>query len=217
MSKGLRYVLILFTLALLVAPAAILAEEPADSAASTAGDFHGPRLLPDCKATLSLPSSVRRAVGDTVLVFQAIVLKDGTVGYAELMNDDRPYPGVEQAALQSFRNWKYEPGKLAGEAVDAGVTISVQFRGAAAAASTRPAETWYLTSARATIQGLDSIILGDGLRASSPRRHQEWKHNTTTVQRLPGCSGSAGPYCLHEANQPPHNEAGEPGAMFSRR
>jgi hypothetical protein len=219
MSKAYRRLSVLITLAFLVAlaPTVVLADEPADPATATAEDYQGPRLLPECKAQFVLPSNARRAVGDAVLVFQAIVLKDGTIGYAELLNNDRPYPGVEQAALESFRHWKYLPGTLGGEAVDAGVTISVQFRGASAAAATRPAEEWNTLSPRASLEGLDRIVLGDGLRASSPRHHRDWQHNATTVQRMPQCESQAGPYCIHMVNQTPHSEAGNPGAMRSRR
>jgi hypothetical protein len=216
MSKAFRRLSVLFTLAFLVAlaPVAVLAEEPAAPATSTADDYQGPRLLPDCKAPFQLPGDARRSVGDSVLLFQAVVLKDGTIGYAELLNDDRPYPGVEQAARDSFRRWRYAPGTLGGEAVEAGVTISVQFRGGAAAAATRPAETWNM-KAGATFPGLDQIILRDGLR-SSGHSGKNWEHNTTTVQSVPKCEFTAGPFCGHSFNQPPHNESGAPGAQRSR-
>jgi hypothetical protein len=119
--------------------------------------------------------------------------------------------------VESFRRWKYSPGTVGGEAVDAGVTISVQFRGASAAAATRPAETWNMLSPRSSFEGLDRIVLGDGLSASSPRSHKNWEHNTTTVQRMPQCEGKGGPYCMHMVNQPPHNESGAPGAQRSRK
>jgi hypothetical protein len=215
MPKAFRSLSIVFTLAFLVAPVAALADEPADSATATADAYQGPRLLPDCKAPFQLPSDARRAVGDKVLTFQAVVLKDGTVGYSELLNNDRPYPGVEQAARASFRSWRYAPGTLAGEAVDAGVTISVQFRGASAASVTRPAESWDMKSG-ASFPGLEQIVLRDGLLSSQRGSHKNWEHNKVTVVKQPGCEIVGGPLCMYMSNRPAHNEPGAPGADFSR-
>jgi hypothetical protein len=133
-----------------------------ESTRTDAGDFLGPRLLPDCKAPFQLSPSARRAVGDTVLTFQAIILKDGTVGFVELLNDDRPYPGVEQAARDSLRGWQYEPGKLDGEAVNTGVTISVRFQGSSFASATRPASAWSTREVGSILPPLDRVVFNSG-------------------------------------------------------
>jgi hypothetical protein len=195
MSKAFRRLSIVLALAFLVALAGVpvRAEEPAAPETATTSDYHAPALRVDCKAPFQLPSSARRAIGDVVLNFQAIILRDGTVGYVELLNDDRPYPGVEQAARESLRNWRYEPGTLAGEPVDAGVIVSVQFRGSAAASVTRAAEKWIPRNpGNKMIPGVDSALFTGDLDGYVPMSLEN--SNPTTVTR-PTCQFVAGPRC----------------------
>lgn len=194
MSKAFRNVSIVLALTFLVVAATV----PAQAEETPTSDFQGPKLLPSVKAEFQLPTRARHAVGDSLLVFQAIVLKDGSVGYIELLNDDRPYPGVEQAARDSFRNWKYEPGKLAGQPVDAGVTISVLFRGMSAATMTRPADNWSFRDMNTgkDLPGLLDTAVFNGRRGSryTPANGEfpggDVKHGT-------GCDFKAGPRCAY--------------------
>jgi TonB family protein len=203
MSKAFRRLSIVLTLAFVVAllGAPVRADEPAAAATLTTDDFQGPKLLPECKADFQLPSSSRRAVGDAVLKFQAIVLKDGSVGYAELLNNDRPYPGVEQAARQAFRNWRYHPGQLGGLPVDAGVTIFVQFRGAAAASVTRPANQWTGRDLAKSFPGFDRAVFTGKL----PQGNRPLADDLTGPFDQPhnGCQFQAGPRCAYMASGGP--------------
>ncbi len=193
MSKAFRNVSIVATLVFLV----VLAGLPAQADETQASDFKGPKLLPTCKAEFQLPSAARRAVGDSLLVFQAIVLKDGSVGYVELLNDDRPYPGVEQAARDSFRKWKYTPGSLAGAPVDAGVTISVIFRGMSAATMTRPADNWTFRDVNAKgVPGIFDTAIFNGrhggryIPTGGDFPGGDMRHGS-------GCDFKAGPRCAY--------------------
>ncbi len=196
MSKAFRNLFVVFTLTFLV----VLAGLPALADETPSTDFKGPKLLPTCKAEFQIPSAARRAVGDSLLVFQAIVLKDGSIGFVELLNDDRPYPGVEQAAKESFRRWKYAPGTLAGQPVDAGVTISVIFRGMAAATMTRPADNWTVRNASLlgskSFSGLLDTAIFNGRRgghyapAGAEFPGGDVRHGT-------GCDFKAGPRCAY--------------------
>ncbi len=206
MSKAFRNVSIAITLIFLV----VLAGLPARADETPSSDFKGPKLLPNCKAEFQLPTAARHAVGDSLLVFQAIILKDGTVGYVELLNDDRPYPGVEQAARDSFRRWKYEPGKLAGQPVDAGVTISVIFRGMAAASMTRPADNWSFrdVSARSVPGMWDTAIFngrhgGRYIPTGGDFPGGDVRHGT-------GCDFKAGPRCAYLIPGGPYFEVDMP-------
>ncbi len=194
MSKAFRNVFIVLALSFLVVAAGL----PAQADETPTSDFQGPKLLPNCKADFQLPASSRRALGDKPLVFQAIVLKDGTIGYAELLNNDRPYPGVEQAARASFTQWKYEPGKMGGQPVDAGVTISVVFRGANAASMTRPAENWSFRDLNAkSIPSILDTAIFNGKKGSG--RYQGSADNFVggDVHHGIGCEFKAGPNCAY--------------------
>lgn len=197
MSKAIRTLALVAALAVVVGMTGspVWAEESAGTAAK---DFEGPKLQPDCKAPFQLSPGARRAVGDAVLTFQAIILKDGTVGFVELMNDDRPYPGVEQAAKESLRNWKYEPGKLGGVPVNAGVTISVQFRGASLASSTRPANAWSARELGSALPPLDKIVFSGGREPEYFPQSSAQDAGLNSAQSYSGqCSMRAGPRCAY--------------------
>ena len=193
MSKAFRNVSIVFALTFLV-----VAALPAVADETATGDFQGPKLLPGCKAEFKLSTQARHAVGDSLLVFQAIVLKDGTIGYTELLNNDKPYPGVEQAAKDSFHQWKYQPGKLGGVPVDSGVTISVIFRGMSAATMTRPAEMWSFREL--SPKGLPGSILDTAI--FNGRRGGRYQSSSSEfpggdVRHGTGCDFKAGPRCAY--------------------
>jgi hypothetical protein len=214
MSKVFRSLALVLALAVVVGMTGspVRAEE---SPQTVARDFEGPKLLPDCKAPFQLSPGARRAVGDAVLTFQAIILKDGTVGFVELMNDDRPYPGVEQAAKDSLRNWKYEPGKLGGVPVNAGVTISVQFRGASLASSTRPATAWSARELGSVLPPLDKVVFSGGREDEYFPQSQPQDYGYDTARDTP-CTGNARSGCwyvpgrgpLYEVEMPLTNASG---------
>jgi len=195
MSKTYRNLSLLLALAFVLA----IASGPvrADSSQSAAPDFQGPKLLPDCKAAFDLSPSARRAVGDAVLTFQAIILKDGSVGFVELLNDDRPYPGIEQAARQSLRNWRYEPGKLGGVPVNAGVTITVQFRGSAVGSMTQPAQGWSSRELGPVLPPLDRIVFDGSEPNYFPQSQTQDAGLNTAGGFASTCSMRAGPRCAY--------------------
>jgi protein TonB len=56
-----------------------------------------------------------------------LVRRDGTIGPVEILSADPP--GVfEDAVRRAVRNWRFEPGQIAGEAVDTWVVTTVSFR-----------------------------------------------------------------------------------------
>jgi protein TonB len=68
----------------------------------------------------------RRGVEGSVRI-KLLVRRDGTVGPVEILAADPP--GVfEDAVLRAVRNWRFEPGRIAGEAVDTWVVTTVSFR-----------------------------------------------------------------------------------------
>ncbi len=190
MSKAIRVLSILFSLVVLLAlsGAAALAEE----SAAPDQDYQAPRLLPESKQVFQMSPPSRRSVGGTVLLFQAVVLKDGTIGAVEMLNDDRPYPGVEKAAVDTLRRWRYEPARVGGQPVDAGVTISLQFRGAGALATTRPADAWRVKPGGSRPILGDIVFPGDGV--PKPAAAGDWDIHKAL---LPTCQTKAGARCMY--------------------
>lgn len=201
MLRTFRNLSLLLALAIVVAIAG--GPTRADLSQPAAPDFEGPKLLPECKAAFDLSPSARRAIGDTVLTFQAIVLKDGTVGFVELLNDDRPYPGIEQAARESLRHWRYEPGKLGGIPVNAGVTITVQFRGNAVGSMTQPAQGWSSRELGTVLPPLDRIVF-DGSEPNYFPQSQAQDAGLNSAQAFGNmCSMRAGPRCAYMPSSGP--------------
>jgi hypothetical protein len=134
---------------------------------------------------------------DEVLPIEAAE-KNEKLAHIELLNDDRPYPGVEQAARDSFRRWKYEPGKMAGQPVDAGVTISVIFRGMSAATMTRPADNWAFREINT--KGLPTSILDKAIfngRRGGRYTPANGEFPGGDVKHGTGCDFKAGPRCAY--------------------
>jgi hypothetical protein len=56
-----------------------------------------------------------------------IVLKDGTVGYADIVRD--PGYGLGEAAAQCVRSqWRFRPGIMDGKPVDVRAKVEISFR-----------------------------------------------------------------------------------------
>ena len=91
------------------------------------GGVTAPERLPRYAFQPRLPAAAKLQDVSGQVVLQALVLKDGTVGDVDLLHVSAPGLGLEQAAIQAVKKWRYKPAKLDGQPVDALVNIFVAF------------------------------------------------------------------------------------------
>jgi TonB family protein len=91
------------------------------------GGVTEPERLPRYAFKPRLPAAAKLQDAGGQVVLQALVLKDGTVGEVELLHVSAPGLGLEQAAIQAIKKWRYKPAELDGQPVDALVNVFVAF------------------------------------------------------------------------------------------
>jgi TonB family protein len=87
-----------------------------------------PERLPESHVTptvAALPTG-QPVTGEVRL--RATVRVDGSVQDLEVVSTTRPGVGLEQAALDAVRRWRYKPATRDGQPVDARLTITLTFR-----------------------------------------------------------------------------------------
>jgi TonB family protein len=72
------------------------------------------------------PELEQQGVEGTVLI-RAVISRDGVPVNPAVLNTDVD-PRLAQAALESVRQWRYQPSRLNGETVETATTITVEFR-----------------------------------------------------------------------------------------
>ena len=58
----------------------------------------------------------------------ATIRVDGSVTDVQVLSSSRPGAGLEQAAADAVRRWRYKPATRAGQPIDSRLTITVTFR-----------------------------------------------------------------------------------------
>ncbi len=91
------------------------------------GSVTNPRLIPSSKVQPRYPREAREDGVRAVVVLQAVVHKDGTVGDLVVLKSDPAKRGFEEAAVEAVQQWRYEPATLEGKPVDVFFIIVVQF------------------------------------------------------------------------------------------
>ena len=86
-----------------------------------------PSLIPESKIAPIYPELARRARLSGLVIVQAVILEDGTVGETKVLQCDRPGVGFEEAATEAITQWRYEPSRLHGRSVDVYFTVIVEF------------------------------------------------------------------------------------------
>jgi TonB family protein len=87
-----------------------------------------PERLPESHVT---PTVAALPTGEPVtgeVRLRATVRVDGSVRDVEVVSSTRPGAGLEQAALDAVRQWRYKPATRDGQPVDARLTITMTFR-----------------------------------------------------------------------------------------
>lgn len=108
------------------APARGAPEGPADVPPS-ASKVNTPELIPSTRVTPTFPIEAREKVAGGMVILQAVIRKDGTVGDVTVLRSSACDCGFEAAALAAVRQWRYKPGTADGEPVDVYFTIEVDF------------------------------------------------------------------------------------------
>jgi len=98
---------------------------PEQSPAASGDGFSDPMLIHKASPRYP-PQASRRRIGGRVSI-QAIVRKDGSVTDPKVFKSTGSECGMEEAALEAVRKWKYEPGRVNGEPVEVSFTIIVDF------------------------------------------------------------------------------------------
>lgn len=91
----------------------------------TVGDeIKGPKIV--TRVEPGYPEELRQQTKAGIVVIQAIVNTDGSVGTAAVVRHSDP--GFDEAALTAVRQWRYEPATLHGKPVRVYLPIFVNFR-----------------------------------------------------------------------------------------
>jgi TonB family protein len=88
------------------------------------GNVTPPRVVTQVKPKYTEDALVQRIQGTVVL--EMIVTKDGTPAAIKMIRTLDP--GLDMAAVDAAKQWRFEPGRLAGAPVDVFVTLMLDFR-----------------------------------------------------------------------------------------
>ncbi|OGF68096.1 MAG: hypothetical protein A2Y62_05665 [Candidatus Fischerbacteria bacterium RBG_13_37_8] len=72
------------------------------------------------------PEIAKRARIEGMVILEAIINKDGTIGDVKVLRSLNPL--LDQAAIKAVKQWKCTPGKINGKPVKAYLTLTVNFR-----------------------------------------------------------------------------------------
>ncbi len=104
----------------------IVVSPPAESGEPRFGDYVYVEELPEAitKVPPAYPDEALRAGVQGVVLVQALVRKDGTVGDVKVIQS---IPLLDLAAIQAVRQWIFKPARAKGEPVSVWVAIPVKF------------------------------------------------------------------------------------------
>ena len=88
--------------------------------------IESPQLIRMVRPSYTEEANRRRIEG--VVVVQAVVLPDGTVGPVKVVRSLDPTYGLDQEALKAASQWRFVPGKLSGVPVAVQITIELTFK-----------------------------------------------------------------------------------------
>jgi TonB family protein len=87
-----------------------------------------PYLIPESRVSPAYPQAAYDARLEGTVTAAALVLKDGSVAYVEMLDTSHPNLGFEAAAEAAIRQWEFEPASKDGEIVDAFTVVRLSFR-----------------------------------------------------------------------------------------
>jgi protein TonB len=71
------------------------------------------------------PEAARRLRLEGIVILEAIILKDGTVGSIRTLRSLNEL--LDQAAMDCLRSYRFEPGKINGRPVDSYYVLTVRY------------------------------------------------------------------------------------------
>lgn len=86
-----------------------------------------PELIQESKVAPMYPEIARKAGVEGVVILQAVVRRDGSVGEIKVLKSPGSRFGLDEAAIDAVRQWKYRPGLWGGRPVDVYFTVTVEF------------------------------------------------------------------------------------------
>lgn len=87
-----------------------------------------PELIPATRSQPVYPPLAMRTRAEGRVVLRVLILKDGTVGEASVLEGPAPDMGFRKAAIAAIRTWHYRPAMRAATPVDMPITVVVDFR-----------------------------------------------------------------------------------------
>ncbi len=77
------------------------------------------------KVEAEYPEEARRARIEGVVILEAVINKDGTVGEIEIIKS--AHPSLDEASIKAVKQYKFIPGKINGKPVRSFFTVSITF------------------------------------------------------------------------------------------
>jgi protein TonB len=92
----------------------------------TGGDVTAPTVVKQVQPRYTSQAMVSKITG--VVVLEAVVRADGSVGAVRVVKSLDSKLGLDRAAIDAAKQWVFTPGTRRGQAVDVIVTLILEFR-----------------------------------------------------------------------------------------
>jgi TonB family protein len=90
------------------------------------GDVTAPTIVKQVQPRYTSQAMVSKISG--VVMLEAVVRADGSVGAVRVVKSLDPKLGLDRAAIEAAKQWVFKPGTRRGQAVDVIVTLVLEFR-----------------------------------------------------------------------------------------
>lgn len=87
--------------------------------------IHGPRVIKDVKPNYT-SAAMRKQISGLV-VMEAVVERDGSVGPLRILHSLDPQYGLDDEAVKTIRQWRFEPATKDGQPVRARIVVEMSF------------------------------------------------------------------------------------------
>lgn len=91
------------------------------------GSITNPELIPSSRVQPLYPEKARKAKIQGIVVLQAVIHKDGSVGDIQVLQSPGSNFGFDESAIAAVRQWRYKPALQNGEPVVVYFTVTVPF------------------------------------------------------------------------------------------
>lgn len=103
-------------------------EPPGRGPVELTPDMTPPRIIAGTKVQPRYPARARRAGIEGEVILRAVIHRDGTVGWLEVVQTPPLDLGFSEEALAAVAQWRYHPARLGDRTVEVYFTILVAFR-----------------------------------------------------------------------------------------